>query len=186
MLTLGLETAKEMAARGGEAAVVERLGTLVQLSKKTLLDTRNLLFDLKGAVMGGTRLGTLVRMQAEEFAAVTGVRVETAVEGPEPHLSPAVTAEILRVVQEALANVYRHAHASDCRVSIANDNRGLTIVIADGGRGFDREGRRDRGSGMANMEDRSARLGGSLSIVSVPGEGTVVTMHIPHAEATAA
>lgn len=181
MLTLGLETAGALAAEGDER-LAGRLKALVHLAKQTLLDTRNLLFDLEQVMAGQTSLAALVRNQAEEFTAVTGVAVDVTVCGEERRLSPGAVGEVYRVVQEGLANVYRHAEARAVRLRLTYRAREMELTIADNGHGFDPSGARARGRGLANMRDRTSRLGGRLLVESAPGRGTTLTALIPHEE----
>ncbi len=91
--------------------------------------------------------------------------------------------DVLRAVQlvsiEALANVARHAEASRVEVSVHRQGGGLLLVIADDGIGLEASGvgstAPDRGLGLQSMEDRMARIGGRLELISEPGQGTWVS-----------
>ena len=112
MLTLGLETVLAALARGQPAEQVEqRLTGLLGVAKQTLLESRNLLFDLAGVMEGSEALSALLRNQAAEFAAVSGIAVDVQVEGEEHLLTARTIGEVYRVVQESLSNIFRHAGA---------------------------------------------------------------------------
>lgn len=87
--------------------------------------------------------------------------------------------DVVQVAREALSNVGRHAHAATCRLSLRSETGGAVLAIEDDGRGFVPEERRDRGWGLRNLDERAHRMGGSLEISSVPGEGTTVRLHVP-------
>jgi signal transduction histidine kinase len=86
-----------------------------------------------------------------------------------------VAEHVLTVLREALSNVARHANARQVEVQVraAGD---LTLVIADDGRGLSDTTRR---SGLANMEDRAAQVGGSMEVESAPDKGTTLTWRAP-------
>jgi signal transduction histidine kinase len=183
MLTLGLETAAAVQVREPDGPRnAERMDGLVRLAKQTLLDTRNLLFDLERVMAGQTSLAALVRNQAREFAAVTGIPVEVEVTGEERPLPPRTTGEVYRVVQEGLANVYKHAGAPAATLRLAYDPECMRLELADTGRGFDTSATLDRGYGLRGMRDRIERLRGDFAIASCPGQGTRLTVCIPYAE----
>ncbi|MFJ9125297.1 sensor histidine kinase [Streptomyces sp. NPDC102340] len=103
---------------------------------------------------------------------------------PGPLPGPAETA-LLRVAQQALANVREHAGARRVVITLTCLEDRITVDIADDGRGFDvsrpprRGGAGTRGHGLAGMRNRARQAGGTLAVESTPGEGTVVTMSVP-------
>lgn len=82
--------------------------------------------------------------------------------------------EILNIVREALSNSARHAHATEVIVSIRMRGARIRLSILDDGIGFSTADGRPRGYGLANMEARAKRLGGTLKVQSKAGEGTQV------------
>ena len=180
MLVLGLETAAAtIAVEAADAHRGEQLDALVRLAKQTLLETRNLLFDLEGVMAGERSLAALVQNQAREFEAVTGIAVRVAIDGEERLLPPITAGEVYRVVQEGLANVYKHAAARSVAVQLAYEPSVLRLEIADDGRGFAADGSTIRGYGLRNMRERAERLGGRASIDSTAGEGTRLVVTVP-------
>jgi len=86
--------------------------------------------------------------------------------------------EILRIAQEALQNVLKHAKAQRVVVTLRRDAEGTLLEVEDDGIGFDPEapGTRSRRLGLTSMEERAQRLGGTLEIDSTPGSGTTVRL----------
>ena len=86
--------------------------------------------------------------------------------------------EILRIAQEALQNVLKHAQAQHVVVTLRRDDGGLLLEVEDDGVGFDPAApeTRSRRLGLTSMEERARRLGGTLEIDSVPGTGTTVRL----------
>jgi signal transduction histidine kinase len=88
---------------------------------------------------------------------------------------------VLRVAQEALNNALRHAEAERIELRMEARDERLIVTVADDGIGFDPEDRslRSRRLGLTSMEERALALGGTLNVVSRPGEGTTVTLEVP-------
>ena len=91
--------------------------------------------------------------------------------------------ELLRVLQEALANVRRHSAARNVEVRLRTDDEVILIEVADDGRGFDLESAR-AGIGLSTMRERVEGLGGKIEVKSSPGEGTKVTVKVPLEDST--
>jgi signal transduction histidine kinase len=91
-------------------------------------------------------------------------------------LPASVEAACYYVTAEALTNVAKHAEASEAHVDVAVDGEEVTLTIRDDGRGG---ASAIAGRGLGGLRDRVAALGGSLDVLSPPGEGTVVQAAIP-------
>lgn len=88
--------------------------------------------------------------------------------------------ELLRIVQEAFANVYKHAGATHVIFSMEEDRGYIKIIICDNGKGFDiASSSFITGFGITNMYNRAKKLGGSFKIISTPGLGTKIMVEIP-------
>jgi signal transduction histidine kinase len=88
----------------------------------------------------------------------------------------------LRIAQEAVTNVLKHAHASRIKVKLQLEARRLFLRIIDNGRGFDQQDAfASRGGhfGLLGMRERAERLGGELKLASYPGKGTEVEVTVP-------
>ena len=102
-------------------------------------------------------------------------------EGLEMHLEPHAETVLYRVIQESVNNVIKHAKASQLDISIHhNPNEGTDVLIEDNGQGFelDKALQKD-GIGLQNISNRIQYLGGSVDWDTSPGNGTVVSIHIP-------
>ena len=93
-------------------------------------------------------------------------------------LSGKESVEVLRVLQEALANVRRHSAARNVEVRLRTDDEAILIEVADDGGGFDLESAR-AGIGLSTMRERVEGLGGKIEVKSPPGEGTKVIVRVP-------
>jgi signal transduction histidine kinase len=149
--------------------------------------------DLAGAAIDETRLVAfhLMPPRLTELGLAAAIRNLATMSAPSVEvdinadllrpglIGSQVELEAYRIVQEALANAMRHAHASHIRIAAGRSERTMLVVVHDDGIGF-RPGRaRDRGLGMAGMLDRAASIGARLRIDSSPGSGTRVHLAIP-------
>ena len=88
----------------------------------------------------------------------------------------AVRPQILAAVRESLSNVVRHAHASAVQVEIAVTGTDVTARVSDNGVGIDES---DRRSGLRNLEERAAALGGAVRLEPNQPHGTVLELRAP-------
>ena len=177
MLNISLETCVELAAQGREG-LRERLQSLVGMSRQALLETHHYIFDLKPMLEGDRSITQALENQLQEFRSVTSMQAEFSANGEETPLPLATSAAIFRIVQEGLANVYRHAQASRVYVTLAFEDGQVRLEIQDNGLGFSRK-EIIEGRGLNNMTQRAEELGGSLSIESTIGQGTILNVTIP-------
>jgi signal transduction histidine kinase len=124
-------------------------------------------------------LGEVMTRTVDEFADRFGLRVELECDPDLPLLSPRAQAETLRIVQEALSNVRRHADATVVRVRVGMDEGRLCLVVGDNGRGFDPATVGPGAFGLASMRERADLIGGELHIDSRPRDGTRVSLLVP-------
>jgi signal transduction histidine kinase len=104
-------------------------------------------------------------VMAAEFAHRTGLGVRTDVVALPSNVSPEIAGALYRVAQEALANVGRHAHGNNVRVTLSVNDRSIALRVRDDGLGFPRGGSvHSRGRGIGNMRARLKEVGGTLKI----------------------
>ncbi len=165
----------------GMAAALEALA--LDLDRIREEDLGQAIRQLHPAVVG---IGLLVSLRhvAEELEPRLDVTV-TADGGVEALDDPArssipepVRLAVYRTVEEALANVARHAGTSAAAVHVELGDGALTVTVSDAGRGYDPNTARD-GVGLRSMRDRAERLGGTLAVYTAPGHGTTVTCTLP-------
>lgn len=164
----------------GDTAVVLRES--VDEIDDAIRQIRTTIYRLTGAITS-ERLSIRTRAEqlVDDLEPLLGFRPVIAVSGPvDLAIEDAdLVDDCVAVLREALTNVARHAHASSVRIDIELDGQGLTLEVADDGRGLGESRRR---SGLANLRARAARHGGELLIDSAPGRGTRLTWSIPARE----
>jgi signal transduction histidine kinase len=122
-------------------------------------------------------LPEMIGRQVDDFADRFAIRAEMTTSGPTPDVEPRAQAEVLRIVQEALTNVRKHADATVVRVGLETAD-GFRISIADNGRGF-RPEVATGGFGLESMRQRAALIGARLSVRSEPRGGTRIELLLP-------
>jgi two-component system sensor histidine kinase DegS len=153
------------------------LAFLRDMLRGGLDEVRSFIADLRPPIVD-VGLASAIAERAEQLEERHGIAVETSVDGIDEMLTPAARASVLRILQEALQNVRKHAAAS--RVSIGVE--GGTLVIADNGRGFDLmrvASGASRNFGLQFMRERAELMGGQLHIESRQGEGTRLLLRLP-------
>jgi NarL family two-component system sensor histidine kinase LiaS len=122
-------------------------------------------------------LATTLREYIFEWENRTDIRVGILIEG-ERHLSVEVEQAIYRIVQEALANVARHSHATRTEITLAYDTDTVTVSVVDNGLGFSVQ-QKPKGIGLRSIQERAESIGGRVSIQSAPKQGTQINVTIP-------
>jgi signal transduction histidine kinase len=97
---------------------------------------------------------------------------------PRP-LPPRLVPIAIRIVEEGLTNIVKHAGATAVWLTVAYDKRIVRITLADDGRGFDLAGSREGHWGLVGMHERAGQIGGQLYVRSAPGKGTEVALELP-------
>ena len=155
---------------------------LRELLRRELSDVRTFISQLRPPLLETRGLDAAIEEAADQFSALTGVPVERRLEAPTERLGDAQQTVVLRVVQEALQNVRKHAGASAVWVATTDTETAWTVEVGDDGRGFDVEAVAARGRrsfGLQFMRERAELIGAELEIRSRPGAGTIVRLTIP-------
>ncbi len=164
-------------------AVVAEVEALADICVEAYRDVRETILGLRDANRHADRsLEDNLRAYLEAYSTQNGIsaRLDNEV-GHDVALSPRAEVHVIRIVQEALTNVRKHASAHSVVVSIRGDDTSTCFVVADDGVGFDPEvtaGSQD-GYGLFTMRDRAALLGGTVQVESAPGSGTTVMASVP-------
>ncbi|MCL4458390.1 MAG: sensor histidine kinase [Chloroflexi bacterium] len=166
------------------AKTQHRLQELKGLATEALQGVRRLSADLRPAILDDLGLIPALDWLTSEIKKREGLTVYLEADHLEQRLAPEVELCLYRVVQESLNNVKEHGRATEAIVRLYTESGSLKLVIQDDGQGFvvpkSRSALLRRGHlGLIGMRERVEQMGGSFSIRSKPGEGTVVTAIIP-------
>lgn len=156
----------------------DRLKGTVELINDGVRSVRKICTGLRPGVLDDLGLAAAIEWQAGEFASRTGIRCDVSVPTTDLALDGDQPTEFFRIFQECLTNVMRHAEAVSVHVSLRMENGDLVLAVADDGKGFC-ESAVSSSLGFLGMKERAQVCGGSLLIVSSPGDGTTVTLRVP-------
>ncbi|OFZ98943.1 MAG: hypothetical protein A3H35_20385 [Betaproteobacteria bacterium RIFCSPLOWO2_02_FULL_62_17] len=178
-----LERLRGMSTAENAQAIHSLLDELAGLVARTMDAVRQVIADLRPALLDDFGLVTAIKSHAkrvEQWAGLT-VLVDGNTLGPRP--APAAELALFRIAQEALMNAAKHAGASQVRLTLSGTDAAVRLCVIDNGRGIASAAAvadRRSGWGTAFMRERAEALGGSL-IIEDTGAGTLVAAEIPHA-----
>jgi len=155
---------------------------LRDLLRRDLGDVRTFISQLRPPVLDELGLDGAILDTMDRVRAVTGATVTATFDAPSDGLTDAERTVVLRVAQESLQNVRKHAVASTITVSTELEDEAWVLAVADDGRGFDvgeTAARGRRNFGLQFMRERAELIGARLDVRSRPGDGTVVRLAIP-------
>ncbi len=177
--------ARQLEGLAGDLPANDRGANRLAAARRTLVavvdSLRQLAEGLRSPILEERGLELAVGELVERFRQRLGIPVDLRRDGMAARLSPELELGALRIVQEALTNVERHAGAHHVVVSLRLRDRTLRLAVADDGRGISARPRRRDGTGLgiSGMRERAAALGGRVRLRSRPGRGTVVTARLP-------
>ncbi|HEX3749358.1 MAG TPA: sensor histidine kinase [Streptosporangiaceae bacterium] len=160
-----------------------RIATAARLARHSLSEARRSVRAVRPESLENTRLPEALADVAGQWSENTGVSAGVITTGTVLGLHPEIEVTLLRVAQEALANVAKHADATRVGITLSYMEDVVSLDIRDDGVGF-RPGQRGApdsagGFGLTGMQQRVRRLAGSLAIESEPGHGTAISASVP-------
>ena len=169
-------------ARMFPAAQVE-LERIRKATRNAAIDVRESILGLRTSLVPGTDRVTVLKHYLTQYGELNGIAAElVAGEGAQAQLSTATEIQLMRIIQEAMANVRKHAQATKVRVCLEKDKQNLKVSVEDDGQGFRSDGITTQAGvhfGLAVMRERALAIGGELSVDSALGRGTRVCLQIP-------
>jgi PAS domain S-box-containing protein len=168
----------------GPPEMIVALRDVVDLAQKTLVDARQAVWDLRTHSSAGADFTAALRTAAEDCVRGTGLTLEYEVAGDPRPLDPDIEGASVRVVQEAITNVVKHATASTVRLLVVFGERHVRLSVTDDGRGFDMDSNLHGFGGhwgLLGMRERASQIRGQLRVRSAPGQGTKVVLWVPYA-----
>ena len=161
------------------AQVAERLAAIEDVARENLTEARLLVAVFSPVGLDGSTLPDAVRRLVGRFTEQTGLPVDLEICDEAAVLTRDREVVLLRVLQESLTNVRRHAGARRVAVRLAVDADGGSAEVGDDGVGFEPQDAAGSGFGLAGMRGRVAEVGGELDVASAPGRGTRVRVQVP-------
>ena len=169
-------------ARADSPAGERRLNDSTSIVEQLIEQVRDLSLELHPAILDDVGLAAALEWMCARQSERSGVPIDVRGERPLPRLPRDAEAALFRIVQEAISNALKHAHAQSVSVTLHHDANQLEISVQDNGCGFDPEvaERRDRDSlGLISMRERADLIGAAFDVRSRPGEGTRIVARLP-------
>lgn len=187
-IIMQLEAAEQ--ALGEDIAAVERhINQAKSLARKSLAEARRSVWNLRPQALEQFPLPEALKQEVDRFAQVSGLRTKFEVVGARRSVPAEVEAALLRICQEALANVRKHAEATEVGVRLVFNEGMVELLVSDNGKGFEakvpsEDEVRKRGTfGLISMRERARSIGGHFEVLSESGKGTIVKVTVPLEEA---
>jgi nitrate/nitrite-specific signal transduction histidine kinase len=186
------QAVQELLKQGQTERAEAQVGQLGDAARAAYADVREGILALRTSLGPGRTMLDAVSGFLERWKEQSEIEAELVVQPSDANfdgLPPAAELQLLRIVQEALANVRKHAAAKHVQVRMTTRESEIEVVVADDGRGFDNSADvrarvaddRQPHFGLSTMRERAESVGGTLDIVSAPGEGTRVVVRLPAA-----
>jgi signal transduction histidine kinase len=170
------------ARRGTEDELRGAIGKAVHELGEEIAALRGLITELRPAALDQLGLGPAIEALCEHHATVSGLDIDANVklelDERDERLDPELESAIYRVIQEALANVAKHARAERVELAVRRDGDEIDLLVRDDGVGFDPV-RRHAGFGLLGMRERVTLADGELAIASEPGSGAEIRARVP-------
>jgi len=182
-IILQLEAAEQ--ALSSDAPAVERhLNQARSLARKSLAEARRSVWNLRPQALEQLPLSEALKQEVDKFIQNSGLNAQFTVFGDKRDLPPEVEAGLLRICQESLTNIGRHAKATEVEVSLTFNESAVELSVSDNGVGFrPRVSKGAKGKsdtfGLISMRERARGLGGTFEVQSKRGKGTLVRVVVP-------
>ena len=180
-IALQLDTAAKLYERDSNSAL-HHLELARNLMAKSQVEVRRSVWDLRCRALEQFDLAGALKASAQQIANGTSIQVELKTKGSARVLPEVVEENLLRIGQEALANLLKHSRAGRAKIELKFAAEQVVLQIEDNGVGFALEnavGPNEGHFGLLGMSERAKRLGGRLTVDSAPGKGTTVRVEIP-------
>ena len=180
-ISLQLDTASKLHYRNPDNSL-HHLDLARNMMAKSQVEVRQSVWDLRSRALERFDLSSALAEGARQITCGTEIKVRLETHGEPQPLPEVVEENLLRIGQEALANIIKHSKATDVEIDLQFETRQVNLQVKDNGTGFDRQnalGPHEGHFGLLGMSERAKRLGGQFKIFSESGKGTLVRAEIP-------
>jgi signal transduction histidine kinase len=176
---LEMQTLEALARQGNQDLLLDELQRARENIALTQADVRENILSLRTTLAGEAGLVAALEEYVDEFGVQTGIETRFVCDcDGTPSLSPMAETQLVRITQEALSNVRKHAQATQVQVRLSHSENLLCVTITDNGIGVTDPPERGH-FGLITMRERAESAGGSLTITSQLGEGVEVNLWLP-------
>jgi two-component system nitrate/nitrite sensor histidine kinase NarX len=181
-LNLQAERLERLIGAGQNEEAAQEINAMRHSIRSAYAESREaiegLRFDLERPEEMVIRLQELVN----QFSSQTGIQTQVSVEPANLLIVPATALQLLRIAQESLTNIRKHAQANRVEICLKGSDDELELSITDNGRGFpdtSQASHAQRHFGLESMRERARSLDGALTVATGPGQGTRITVAVP-------
>jgi signal transduction histidine kinase len=182
LLGVNLNLLRSLIVHGPIDVVQSKISDSLTIVKQTTQRIRNVMGNLRSPVLDDYGLVAAMQLYGKRCADQTGLHVKVRGSNTIPRLDPQCENALFRIVQEAVTNVVKHAHATEVNLTVRHFGSRIRLSIEDNGVGFDEVQLRSRedghGWGMATMRERALAVGATFRVRSSPGQGTHVFVEL--------
>jgi PAS domain S-box-containing protein len=177
---LGSMISRTVSEPFGRGSILEKISSVSEILEKAIKTAREMITELRPAVLDELGLLTAIKWQVLEFENRTGISCHITELQQGEIFDPTVSTTTFRILQEALDNVMRHSAATEVFISLKAAGSNLVLEVADNGKGIEADKLNAPTSiGIIGMRERVLALGGKLDVHGEPGRGTTLTVSIP-------
>lgn len=166
---------------GSAPEALERLAHLVDILNSSIALGRRIIEDLRPSTLGTLGLLSTLDILAQEFGRNAGIEVHCDL--APVNLAPSAELMVYRLMQEAITNVTKYAEARHVWLTLSSANGQVEVSVRDDGVGFDTATKPSSAYGLLGMRYRVEAEGGTLTLQSAPGRGTLIRVRLPEANA---
>jgi len=164
----------------GEQPLQKKIKSLTATTTNLMRSVKNIASELRPGVLNELGLVKTLKSEAREFEGHTGIHCRFNTNSEKAKFDRSAAVAIFRIVQAALTNVARHAHASRARIALMKRKNALILTVTDNGKGISRKLIYGHDSlGITGMRERALALGGTFTLGGSRGKGTILTVQVP-------
>ncbi|WP_438347260.1 histidine kinase [Paenibacillus sp. FA6] len=154
------------------------LSQLIEMSHMAQKQMRALIAQLRPVELEGKSLAEALEKWFPDYCRQNGLKGMKELE-MQGNMSEAIEHQLFLIIQEAMANIVKHAHAGLVSMSLREGTHQVVLSLSDDGRGFNGGVQKQGSYGLMTMRERAEKLGGQVEIISKEGAGTTIRVHIP-------
>jgi signal transduction histidine kinase len=183
-LGMGLRGISETIASNRNRAI-EQATQLEKVAVEGVEELQRMVSGLHPPQLDDLGLLAAIRWYANDVSQHSGMLINITTQGSKPKISADVRAVLFRIVQEAITNVIRHANATKIDIRLDYSPENIYLRIEDNGLGFNtdavltKQAGKPTAWGLLGMTERASLVGGTCNILSHPGKGTLIEIHVP-------
>jgi signal transduction histidine kinase len=183
-IILQLEAVEQALEQGKPESVTSHLNKARSLARGSLSEARRSVWNLRPEALEKMRLPDAIKQEVTKFSQTNNIKATFDFSGDSQELRPDTETTILRISQEALANIRKHAKATEVKVKLDYIRSDVILTVSDNGQGFITDSVSDnaakrKGFGLISMRERAKNAGGIFDIESEVGKGTTVKVTLP-------